>query len=671
MERFHICGMKRDRKQIMEYLQQKGVVELREVVVDNDEIFSRADTSHARTLFDRNADTAAHAVTALDKYAPRKKSMLAMLEGATPITPASHEDFVERRETVLHKAGQVLKLDREITEHKAEIARYDLQQEQLQPWLKLPVSQNFSGTKCTSVFIGAIDEEHSREGVLKLLAGAAPDLGSVHVEIVSSSPIQTCFYAIVLKRDAVAAEEALRAIGFARPPQSTSRLPEVKVKRLAEKKAEAQAAIEAARKKLEGMGGLQDDLLLLEDHMKWRSEKYRAIEYLAQTKHTFVLDGYIPSEYASRVISQVTGLFECDAEVTPVGPTEDPPVLLKNNKFSRPIESVLKSYALPRKNEVDPTFFMSIFYYVMFGLMFSDAAYGLILVVVSSVAILKFKNMPQGIKMFLNMFFWCGISTIFWGVMMSSYFGDLVTVVSGIFFGNEVSIPPLWIDPLKEPMTLLMFCFLIGIIHLTVGFIFKGVQNARDGDKPGIIFDAVFPIALAYGLILVLMTSGIFEGLAGFKLTLSPVVINICWAVAGISALGVIVTGGRESRNWAKRILKGLYALYNTVAGWLSDILSYSRLLALGLATGVIASVFNKLGSLFGSGIVTVIIFILIFIVGQLLNFFINVLGAYVHSNRLEFVEFFGKFYEGGGREFAPLRMNTKHYKIEEETQNV
>lgn len=671
MERFHICGMKRDRKQILEYLQVKGVVELKDVVVDNDAVFSRADTTQARTLLERNADTAVHAAEVLQKHAPQKKSMLAMLEGATPITPGQHEAFVERRDEVLHKAGHLLKLDREITENKAEVSRYDLQQEQLQPWLQLPVSQNFQGTKSTAVFIGSIEEQHSAGDIGGMIAEAAPALSAIHIEIVSSAPEQTCFYVIVLKKDAAAAEEALRSIGFARPPSATSRLPQVKVKRLAEKKEEALAAIKKAEEEIAGYDGLQDDLRLLEDHMKWRAEKYRSIEYLAQTRHTFVLDGYIPSTHASRVIEEVTSRFECDAEVTPVGPLEDPPVLLKNNKFSRPIESVLKSYALPRKNEVDPTFVMSIFYYVMFGLMFSDAAYGLILVAVSSIAILKFKNMPQGIKMFLNMFFWCGISTIFWGVMMSSYFGDLVTVVSGTFFGHEVSIPPLWIDPLAEPMTLLMFCFLIGVIHLSVGFIFKGIQNVRDGDKIGVIFDTVFPVALAYGLILVLMNSGIFEGLAGWKLTLPPIVINVCWIVAGVSALGVILTGGRESKNWVKRVMKGLYALYNTVAGWLSDILSYSRLLALGLATGVIASVFNKLGSLFGSGIVTVLIFIVIFVIGQLLNFFINVLGAYVHSNRLEFVEFFGKFYEGGGREFTPLRMNTKHYKIEEETHNV
>jgi V/A-type H+-transporting ATPase subunit I len=138
----------------------------------------------------------------------------------------------------------------------------------------------------------------------------------------------------------------------------------------------------------------------------------------------------------------------------------------------------------------------------------------------------------------------------------------------------------------------------------------------------------------------------------------------------GVTAVGIVVTvftSGRESRNWGKRILKGIYGVYNLLSGWLSDTLSYSRLLALGLATGVIAGVMNQLGTLVGKGFIGILVFIVVFLVGQGLNFGINVLGAYVHSNRLEYVEFFGKFYDGGGQKFAPFGIHTKHYKIIEE----
>jgi V/A-type H+-transporting ATPase subunit I len=141
---------------------------------------------------------------------------------------------------------------------------------------------------------------------------------------------------------------------------------------------------------------------------------------------------------------------------------------------------------------------------------------------------------------------------------------------------------------------------------------------------------------------------------------------TVAAVLAVIGAVGIVLTGGRSSRSWVKRILKGAYSAYG-ISSYLSDILSYARLLALGLATGVIATVFNKMGTMLGGGVVGSIIFLVVFLVGHVLNLAINVLGAYVHTNRLTFVEFFGKFYDGGGRKFQPFAVHTKYYKFKEE----
>ena len=130
--------------------------------------------------------------------------------------------------------------------------------------------------------------------------------------------------------------------------------------------------------------------------------------------------------------------------------------------------------------------------------------------------------------------------------------------------------------------------------------------------------------------------------------------------------MGIIFTSGRESKNWGKRLLKGLYGAYG-VTSYLSDILSYSRLLALGLATSVISTVFNQLGSMLGNSIPGIILFILVFLIGHTLNLAINALGAYVHTNRLQFVESFGKFYEGCGKKFIPFAVHTKYFKVKED----
>jgi V/A-type H+-transporting ATPase subunit I len=250
--------------------------------------------------------------------------------------------------------------------------------------------------------------------------------------------------------------------------------------------------------------------------------------------------------------------------------------------------------------------------------------------------------------------------------MFSSYFGDAFNVVTRTFFGREIGIPPLWFLPMENPMKLLIFCLEIGLAHLTLGYILNGVKMIRQGDPMGAVWDALLPITVIYPLIVLLTGSDMFFGLAGFKNEIPQAVSTACLAVSGASMVFIALTAGRESKSWFKRLLKGAYGLYNILAGWLSDVLSYSRLLALGLATGVIASIMNQLGAMGGRGVFGAILFIAVFAAGQALNFGINVLGAYVHSNRLEYVEFFGKFYEGGGRRFKPFGVHTKYIKIEE-----
>ncbi len=435
-------------------------------------------------------------------------------------------------------------------------------------------------------------------------------------------------------------------------------------------RAEAQGRIDAAQAELATHTGRMDDIRYLHDHMAMRAEKYEMIQRLAHTRHVFVLAGYVPQCRAEALKAELEDRFECSVELLPAPQADETPVQLSNPGFMRPAETVLESYSLPGAADIDPTPGMSIFYYFMFGLMFSDAGYGLIMALVCGILLLRKRNMEDNWKKNLGLFFWCGISTVFWGIMFGSYFGDAITVVSGNFFGRPLLVKPLWLDPLKNPMSLLMSCLALGIIHMTFGMVLKAVTLAKSRQYADILYDAVFPVCIIYPLIVILMGSEMFAGMAGFSLALPGFVSTLCLAVAAVGALGVILFGGRESRNWFKRLLKGAYALYNVVAGWLGDILSYSRLLALGLATGVIATVINSMGVMVGGGVVGVVAFIAIFLVGQALNFGINVLGAYVHSNRLEFVEFFGKFYEGGGRKFAPFGMHTKYYKIQEETRN-
>ena len=328
---------------------------------------------------------------------------------------------------------------------------------------------------------------------------------------------------------------------------------------------------------------------------------------------------------------------------------------------------MVEGYSLPGRHEVDPSAVMAFFYYVLFGMMLSDAAYGLLTVVGSAFALKKFPDMELKMRKTLRMFLFCGISTTVWGVLFGSYFGDAIPVIAQTFFHTEITVPALWFEPLDDPMRLLIFSFGVGVAHLFTGLGVQFYQLAKQKKYADALYDVVFWYLLVGGPHCGTALHGDFPEHRGAALCWcrGPVA-AVAGVLAGIGAVGILFTAGRESRNPVKRFLKGLYGLYG-VSSYLSDILSYSRLLALGLATSVISTVFNQLGAMLGGGVVGAIFFAVVFLIGHSMNMAINLLGAYVHTNRLQFVEFFGKFYEGGGRAYAPFAANTKHFQIKEE----
>ncbi len=667
MKKVQVCATRKNRKPILEFLQRKNIVELIDIKTP-DSVFSKMDTEKGRATFRRNVEEVQNARMELDKLVPVKGEGLAFLKGREAISTQDYHDFYDVQEAVLRDAGRINRLAREIVEAKAEIVRAEAALDVLAPWLDLPVAQTFKGTRRTRAFVGSLAGELSLQKIYEKIAQVAPDLDPLHIEIVWQSKQITCILAVALKKDAARAEEALRAIGFAYPAGASANLPEEERQRLLSRKEAAQHSIKAATAEIKSLAHRREEFKMLEDHLAIREEKYAVIERLAQSKHVFVLEGYVPAQRVQALSKGLQEEFPCYVAISEADePGEEVPVLLENSWLTEPVESVLEGYSLPGKGELDPTGVMSIFYYVMFGLMFSDAGYGAIMFATCLFCLLRFKNMEPNWNKNLRLFMWCGLSTMFWGVVFSSYFGDVVDVFSLNFFGVQKTIPPLWFLPMEKPMLLLVFSLGVGMVHLTTGYIMKGLTCFKQKDYIGILYDAVFPIVAWYPLVLVLIGSDMFEGLAGFKVLVVPIVTQIALGLCVVSIIGIVLTGGRESANWFKRILKGVYALYSVLSGWLGDVLSYSRLLALGLATGVIASVMNQLGAMTGGGVAGVIVFIIVFALGQSLNFGINVLGAYVHSNRLEYVEFFGKFYNGGGRKFSPFGINTKHYKIRED----
>ncbi len=665
MQRINICALKKNRKAILERLQELGAMEI-DIQLEDDSLCEKQDVASSRALFERRAQTADQALAILNVYAPEKKGMLDSLAGKPLVEKELFEKAAENQDQYMATASRIVTLDKQIAESKAAVLKIQNQVEALAPWLSLTVPVNYTGTRKTAVLIGTMPNPQDQQSVLNLLASAVPDVEAVDVELISTDKDFTYLAVICMKQDAGKVEETLRAGGFSKPSSPVQKVPGQYKKDLEAEIAKAQEETKQLESELMECAVSRQDLELISDYYRTRAEKYRILGEIPQTASTFAISGYVPAAKADAIVKELSEHYGAAAETEGIKEEEEPPVLLHNNRFSESVEGVLASFGLPAKGEIDPTFFTSIFYVFLFGLMLSDAAYGLIVSVVCGVVLLKFPRMEVNLRKSVQLFFWCGLSTLFWGVLFGGYFGDALDVISETFFGHKISIPALWFVPLNEPMRMLLYSMLFGVIHLFTGLALKGYMYIRDHKYMDFVCDVIFWYMLLLGLIGLLIPSSMFAGIAG-KQIVFPAALNAAakWS-AILGAVGIVLFSGRSSKNPALRIALGAYDLYN-ITGWLSDVLSYSRLLALGLATGVIASVVNQMGSMGGKSIGGVILFIVVFVIGHTFNMAINLLGAYVHTCRLQYVEFFGKFYEGGGKAFEPFKLKTKYVDLKEE----
>lgn len=672
MKRVEIYGLKTHRKSILEALQRYGVLE--PISVDLSENgFEKTDTSSSAATFSKARANLEQSLDVLKKYSPEDVPMLAMFSGKKMLSVEQYYEMVDNSDRVMNIAHELNDLSKQNSELEADIAKKENSILALNPWINLDIPMDFAGTKKTSVLIGVFPEEYELKDILEQYNQVLYDEGisqnemySVDIEIISSAPQQTCAVIICRREKRIEIELFLRNIGFSRPQYISTEIPSNEIENLKNLIKLDKSMIDKNTKRIETQAKHRDLLKFMVDYYTMRIEKYNTLADTNQRKKFFVIYGYVPEKYTKRLEDELVRKYNAAVEISDVSEEDNPPVLLKNNSISEPVETVLETYSMPNKHEIDPTFIMSLFYYFLFGMMLSDAGYGLLMIIGCAFVILRYPDMNIGIKKTLKMFFYCGISTFIWGVLFGGFFGDAVKVISTTFFGTTVTIPPLWFEPIKDPMRMLVFSFAVGIVHLFVGLGIKFYQMAKDGDIKGAIYDVVFWYLLVGGGVVYLLTMDMFINMAGLTFRLPPEVGTVAAICAGVGAVGIILFAGRSSKNPAKRVAKGLYELYG-VTGYLSDILSYSRLLALGLATGVIAQVFNQMGSMFGGGFLGAICFTLVFVIGHTLNMAINLLGAYVHTNRLQFVEFFGKFYEGGGEKFKPFSVHTNYFKFKEE----
>lgn len=655
IKKAEIVALQKDRRALMKLLQTLGVMELRKAEAEG---WHRETTEQTLAETEQKLALAESAIAILQKTAPAPKAKLGKTDKPR-FSKTQTEKMEAHRELWERYCEEIVQWDRALSEHTAEKARICALQEQLRPYLALEVPLGGRKSASTVCLVGSFAQPYEEKQILENIWRAAPLLQAVAVCAAPMETGQTMAAVTGLKQEEEELMQALQKTGFTPCPFTGTQSAGERMDELLQKRIQEEDQAQLCVTRLEALAKQRDAICYLADELAWQAERQKAQKQLLFSKTALYLSGYVPEEKAETLEQTLKKRFEIAIEICDPGPEEDVPVVLKNNAFVRPVESITKMYALPGPKDVDPSGVMAFFYYLFFGMMLSDAGYGLVMVLGTTIA-LKRKTWEENMKQTLRMFRYCGISTMVWGALFGSWFGDIVQVVGREFFHVQVPSLALWFEPMGDPIHLLLFSFLLGIVHLFAGLMVRFGMLWRRGQKADACLD-VIPVML--------LVAGAAPLAATIFVPVPALMQNIGKISAAVGAGALLLTSGRNAKHLLAKLGGGLYGLYNTASGYLSDVLSYSRLLALGLATGSIAGVVNMMGVMPGSVAVKAVLLVVVFVVGHSVNLAINLLGAYVHTNRLQFVELFSKFYEGGGRAFDAFSARPGYTKIEEEIQ--
>lgn len=600
----------------------------------------------------------------LSKYSTRKMRFRRRVHAVDQQEFVESGDAARAWETVREAA----RLREEIRAGESERAKLEALYESLQPWLDYDAPLSDTETAKTKTWLGSVPLSVPEERVDEALG----EVGCA-AETVFEDDRYSYWAVTFLKEKETEAGAALAVCGFVRQDftgvfgtaLSASRDAEARLAELEE---------DAVRKeeRLCDCAEALDEIEILHDAEATGLRVAELKQKLAATDSCAVLEGWFP-ERMEDAVTAVLGKFECAYETDEPEAGENPPVLLRNNKFAQNFEWVIGMYSYPKYGTFDPTFIMSIFYFLIFGMMFADVGYGLLLTL-GCVAGIKLLNPKPAMRRMLSMFAWCGVSCAVLGVVFGGWFGDLPVAIMKNFMGIEnpestkighFFANGLLFNPVSSAVSFLILSLAVGEVHLVAGMAVNMVQTWKTGHRAEAICGTVPFWVLFAGIDLA--APNMFIGMKMMGEGMSDATKAMFASLAGIATYlmiggvaGILLLKGVGQKSFGGWLIKGLGGLYSLIS-FASDLMSYSRILALGLVAGVIGQVINMITALGTSGVGGFIVMLLVLIVGHLFNIAINLLGTFVHAARLQYIEFFGKFYEDGGDIFEPAEPSSDY----------